>query len=123
MVQTALAADKTDGVKAAALKIEKLSHKLNAEGLRGEHAKHYAALPKTIRVAAQRLRKAKDIATMRDAFKELSRPMVAWVTMSKPAGIYVMFCSMAKASWLQKDKPVRNPYYGASMPACGEIIQ
>ena len=58
----------------------------------------------------------------RDAFKELSRPMAMWVTMSKPAGVNVVFCSMAKGSWLQTDAKIRNPYYGAKMLSCGQII-
>ena len=45
-----------------------------------------------------------------------------WVTMSKPKGLNVAFCSMAKGSWLQSDAKVRNPYHGAKMLRCGEIV-
>ena len=45
----------------------------------------------------------------REAFKELSRPLAMWATMSKPAGLNVVFCSMAKGSWLQRDKTDRQP--------------
>ena len=45
--------------------------------------------------------------------------MAMWATMSKPAGVNVVFCSMAKASWLQTDKKIRNPYYGKKMLTCG----
>jgi len=29
---------------------------------------------------------------------------------------------MAKGSWLQSGKEIKNPYYGKSMLACGEIV-
>ncbi len=64
----------------------------------------------------------KAIDKQRAAFKELSRPLAMWVTMSKPAGINVVFCSMAKGSWLQTDKQIANPYYGAKMLRCGEVV-
>jgi len=37
-------------------------------------------------------------------------------------GQYVeVYCDMAKASWLQMDRKIRNPYYGKEMLECGEI--
>ena len=59
---------------------------------------------------------------MRETFKSLSKPMAMWGTMSKPQGIYVVYCPMAKGSWLQKGKEIRNPYHGHEMLRCGEIV-
>jgi len=28
---------------------------------------------------------------------------------------------MADAYWLSSDKEIKNPYYGSSMPKCGEV--
>ena len=51
------------------------------------------------------------------------RPKLMTVaTMSKVADVNVVFCSMAKGSWLQKEKVIANPYYGSKMLRCGEII-
>ena len=75
-----------------------------------------------MRGAAQALSKAPDINAARDAFKQLSQPMAMWATMSHPDGVDVLFCSMAKASWLQKHGEVRNPYYGAASLRCGEVL-
>jgi Cu(I)/Ag(I) efflux system membrane fusion protein len=122
-IHEALAGDTTKGVGPAAKKIVKLSKKLDPNSVSGEHAAHYASLPKKIADAAGTLAKAKKIADAREAFKRLSRPLSMWVTMSKPKGLNVIFCSMAKGSWLQKDAKVRNPYYGAKMLRCGEIIE
>ena len=123
-IHRALAADKTQGVTKAAERIAKgiRGLKASAKAIKGKHAKHYAALPAKLRKAAKTLIAAKGIKAQREAFKALSRPMALWATLSKPAGVNVVFCSMAKGSWLQTKKVIANPYYGASMLRCGQII-
>ena len=121
-IHDALAADKTDGVKIAAEKILILADKVDPNTVTGEHEDHYKHVPMKIKKAAQELAQGKDLGAMREAFKGLSRPMAMWATMSKPKGIYVVYCAMQKASWLQKGKPIRNPYHGPKMLRCGEIV-
>ena len=122
IIQEALADDKTDGVKSAAEKVAALSDNLDPGTVTGEHATHYKDVPAKIKTAALKLAGKKEIGPMRDAFKELSRPMAMWATMSKPEGIYLMYCPMAKGSWLQTDDDIRNPYHGHEMLRCGEIV-
>lgn len=118
-----LAADKSEGVVKAAKTIETLAAKLDASTLTGMHATHFKNIPATLKATAGKLAAAKDIAAMREALKELSKPMAMWATMSKPKGVSVMYCSMAPGSWLQKnDTTLANPYYGAQMLRCGEIV-
>ncbi len=31
------------------------------------------------------------------------------------------YCPMVKASWLQTDRAIRNPYMGRAMLSCGEL--
>ena len=31
------------------------------------------------------------------------------------------YCPMVNKPWLQKDKEIRNPYYGAAMLTCGSF--
>jgi hypothetical protein len=38
-------------------------------------------------------------------------------------GIAVAYCPMARKSWLQTGREIRNPYYGRSMSDCGRIAQ
>jgi len=121
-IHKALAGDSTKGVARSAKVIAKLAAKVDAKGVTGEHATHYKHLPMKIKAAASRLSEAKGIAKQREAFKELSRPMAMWATMSKPAGVKMVFCSMAKASWLQRAKEIANPYMGAKMLHCGEVV-
>lgn len=121
-IHKALSEDSTKGVQTAAKSIAQATAKLDAKSVTGEHASHYKNLPAKIKKAAVALSKASDIKKARETFKELSRPMAMWGTMSKPQGIDVVFCSMAKGSWLQKEGKVLNPYYGKSMLHCGEVV-
>jgi hypothetical protein len=117
-----LASDKTDGVNDAAKKIESLAGGISSSSVTGEHAAHYASIPGKISDSAKKMAAAKDIESIRAAFADLSKPMVMWASMSKPSGINVIYCSMKPGSWLQKGAEIHNPYYGAAMPTCGEII-
>jgi len=118
-----LAADKTTGVADAAKAIGKLATGLDSLTATGIHAKHYRNVPTNIKVAAKKLATAADIAAMREALKDLSKPMAMWASIKKPKGVSVMYCSMAPGSWLQKnDTVISNPYYGAKMLRCGDIV-
>ncbi|MCB9556614.1 MAG: DUF3347 domain-containing protein [Deltaproteobacteria bacterium] len=121
-IQKALAADTTATVARDAKKLAAAAKKVDVKKLKGEHAAHYAELPKKLVSAAGQLVAAKDVKAMREAFKALSKPMAMWATMSKLKQVNVVFCSMAKGSWLQAGKAIRNPYYGKKMLTCGEII-
>ena len=72
---------------------------------------------------AETLAAAKDIKKAREAFKPLSASLVKYLADNKAGkGTYhEAYCPMAKASWLQTEKEVRNPYYGKSMLDCGTL--
>lgn len=121
-IKDTLTNDKIDNINNNAKSILKLSKKLNLKNVAEEHQAHFKKLPMNISAASKDLSKAKDIKAMRKAFNDLSKPMAMWATMMKPAGINVAYCSMNPGSWLQTGKEIRNPYYGASMLKCGEIV-
>ncbi len=121
-IQQALAADSERGVVAAARAVVKLSEKLDARTVSGPQAARYREIPGKVKAAASRVERAKTLADMREGLKELSRPLALWATLSKPGNVNVLYCSMAKASWLQRDAAIRNPYYGAKMSRCGEVV-
>jgi Cu(I)/Ag(I) efflux system membrane fusion protein len=121
-IHKALAGDSTKGVKTAAKSIAGKAGKLDAKSVTGEHREHYQDIPAKLKKAATTLSKASSLEQAREAFKDLSKPMAMWGTMSKPASIDVVFCSMAKGSWLQKSGTVLNPYHGKSMLHCGEVV-
>jgi hypothetical protein len=92
-----------------------------------DHAKAKTALAAMARVSQGNIGKlaaaaasARDLESMRAAFKPLSE---AVAKERIPAGYVVASCPMYRsgAAWVQKDGPVRNPYYGSSMLECGSI--
>jgi multidrug efflux pump subunit AcrA (membrane-fusion protein) len=62
----------------------------------------------------------------RKKFKNLSRSMIDYIKelhgkIDDTEKIYVYYCPMAKASWLQKEEGTHNPYLGTSMLKCGTV--
>lgn len=112
-IQSQLAADSIDQVKAAALEIEK-----GAKGATSDKGMAQQAARAAAKVAG-----AKDLVQARKEFKELSKPFVKWAERNKPADVEVVYCSMAGAKWVQTKGDVRNPYYGKEMLECGEKVQ
>lgn len=69
--------------------------------------------------AAKQLAAQPDIKAQRKAFKKLSIQAISYAEKSGVKGIFKANCPMANADWLQLKEPVRNPYYGSKMLACG----
>ena len=65
---------------------------------------------------------ADDIEALRARFKPLSESLAE---LNLPQGFAHAYCPMYDAGngapWVQRDGPVRNPYYGAVMLTCGNI--
>lgn len=121
-IGNALSTDSMDGVRANAEDIAKLAAALDSASVSGDHAVHYKNIPADLEKAAKAIGKAQGLEKARESFKKLSQPMAMWVGMSKPTGVDVVYCSMVKGSWVQKRGKIRNPYYGARMLGCGEIV-
>jgi len=111
-IQGALVQDSLNGVSAAATAM--------AKAIQSDLMKMLS--PKLVQ-EAEALAKAKDLATARDAFKSLSDSLISYLKEQKiSAGSYfIVYCPMAKASWLQTSKTILNPYMGMSMVHCGQI--
>jgi membrane fusion protein, copper/silver efflux system len=79
--------------------------------------------------AAQEM-KGKSIVEQRKAFLNVSNAVIALLDRSTPSAkvaqeLYVAHCPMAfddaGASWLQKTRPIANPYYATAMKSCGSV--
>jgi uncharacterized protein DUF3347 len=110
-VQAALASDKFAPVAVNAKAIGAVAATLgkDAEGLAS---------------TAKKLESANDIAAARTAFGEVSAALVAYAEKTKSdlgADVRVAYCPMVNKPWLQKDKEIKNPYYGAAMISCGSF--
>ncbi len=85
----------------------------------------------TLMPLAQKLVPGPDLKAARDAFEPFSTA-VADLVRSQPAakrepGIKIFECPMTptlgKARWLQRDTPMRNPFFGSEMPDCGNEVR
>jgi multidrug efflux pump subunit AcrA (membrane-fusion protein) len=70
--------------------------------------------------------KGQGLEEARERFKGLSQSMISYLKalqgrIKGVEKIYVYYCPMADASWLQKEEGTRNPYYGSSMLKCGSV--
>ncbi len=109
-IQAALAGDSLTGIPEAAAAIA-----VTAKESAG-------VLPEATASQAEAVAKAPDIKAARAAFKPLSTTLIAAANAQKEkTGYYEAFCPMADAAWIQADKKIANPYYGASMLTCGDI--
>jgi Cu(I)/Ag(I) efflux system membrane fusion protein len=111
-IQGELAKDSLTGVEEQAKAI--------AKTVRGDNMKRF---PAVLARQAETLARARDLATVRKAFKPLSDSLIKYLADNKaPKGTYYeVYCPMADASWLQAGKDVKNPYMGKAMSSCGVI--
>jgi hypothetical protein len=111
-IQTELAKDSLKGLDEHANAI--------AKDVRGDQMK---MLSPDVAKQAETLAKAKDLKAAREAFKPLSTSLVKYLADNKAGkGAYhEAYCPMVKASWLQKEKDIRNPYMGKEMLTCGTL--
>ncbi len=111
-IQGALAQDSLEGIGSTAAEMAKV--------IRGDTLKR---LSPGVAEQADALAKAQDLGSARAAFKTLSESLIGYLQSQKtPEGAYyVAYCPMAKASWVQTDKTIMNPYMGKQMIHCGQI--
>jgi Cu(I)/Ag(I) efflux system membrane fusion protein len=72
---------------------------------------------------ASALAAAQDIDSAREALKPLSKSLIEYLKAQNAiAGKYKeAYCPMAKASWIQTEEEITNPYMGKSMLHCGQF--
>jgi hypothetical protein len=110
-IQSALADDSMDGVKANAGNIATAAAALGAPAMK-------------IDTTAVQLASASAIEDARAKFGSLSEAIDAYMTglkLKAPDGIKVAVCPMVQKPWLQADATINNPYFGKSMQTCGSF--
>ena len=110
MIQTELAKDSVKGLDEHANAIAKSVKADDMKMLSLEVAKQ-----------AETLAKSKDLKSAREAFKPLSTSLIKYLTDNKAGkgSYHEAYCPMVKASWLQTEKNITNPYMGKGMLTCG----
>ena len=83
-----------------------------------------------MKAALDKIKGAKAIEPMRVGFEGLSNELISVVGqfgVYQGKTLYKINCPMAfnnkGAGWLQMDEDIRNPYFGASMFKCGQVIE
>ncbi len=117
-IHKSLASDSVNGVAASVAEIAKISRQ--AAGTETQAKAQLLALSDT----AAKFNSA-DLKSARNGFGDLSDKLIAYLKASgsKTNPPFQFYCSMVKKNWLQPDRATRNPYYGKSMPTCGELVQ
>ncbi|MCB9871286.1 MAG: efflux RND transporter periplasmic adaptor subunit [Planctomycetes bacterium] len=127
-LQQALARDDLGGSQAAARQATTALSAADPAGIPAAAARRFGAEVEPLRVALRDLVAASDLAGARLAFATVSRHVLELERTFRHPGEqlhFEVFCPMAfddrGAAWLQQDKTVANPYFGARMLRCGEI--
>ena len=72
---------------------------------------------------AEAISQSGNLKLQRERFASLSNNMfeLAKTVKLSTEPVYQQYCPMQKASWLSKDKDIKNPYYGSAMLTCGSV--
>lgn len=111
----ALAGDSTDGVAEHAERIAEIAES-------GDHPADAADIAPEIARRARTVAEAPDLEAAREAFGELTKPLVRYRKAVGAERLEVAYCPMAEKAWLQPDGDIQNPYYGSEMLACGDFV-
>ena len=128
LLQKALAGDDKNGSTEATSQVLGALSKVDMGLVTGEAHDLWMANAGKMKAALDKMKSAETIEAMRKEFEGLSNELIAVVgKFGIPQGkiLYKTHCPMAfdnkGADWLQFDEDILNPYFGASMPKCGEV--
>jgi hypothetical protein len=110
-IHDALAQDSLEGVGQYAGELATAATALGAPGMK-------------INTVALSLASATELNDARSKYATLSDAIVAYQTDLKlglPEGVRMAVCPMIRKPWMQRGDTIANPYYGSSMPTCGDF--
>lgn len=118
-VEDALVASNLTDAKNAIAKMQKEIQQLQPDATGKVHQKELKFLAAYLEVAG----KADSLDDIRTRFEKISGSMIALAEQKvfTPETLYVVYCPMKKASWLDDATDVKNPYYGKAMLTCGSV--
>lgn len=129
-LQEALAADDPKGAKSATTDVQEALSSVGMELLEGKAHMAWMPLAKGMEESMSTIASAADLGAMRSAFDPLSASLTGAIRqygLKNAPPVYVAHCPMAfdgkGANWLQSATEITNPYFGATMPGCGEIVE
>jgi membrane fusion protein, copper/silver efflux system len=124
-LKNALSKDNYSEAKKQSKALKSAFSKVKMGLLKGKSHNAWMADLKMLNKANNAIISAKNIKSQRDNFgplgAALSKSIDKFGVVSKEKKIYVDYCPMVKQVWLSYDKTIQNPYFGKSMPTCGEV--
>jgi len=128
-LKNALVKDQIAPAKSAGNDMSQVLAKVDASKFKGSEKTAWETLNNKLRDALAKVKGAKDIAELRKHFEQVSTEVI-FLTENYGVNqdlVYKDYCPMAfnnkGAYWLSETKEITNPYFGASMLACGEVKQ
>jgi membrane fusion protein, copper/silver efflux system len=128
-IAEALANDEVHPAHQAAAEMLRQIQDVDTSGLPENQQNNWQALDGEMRAALGAMLLAGDIGGIRDALQPLTVAVenaVATFHANQVEGLHRAYCPMAfghdGGTWLQAHQEIRNPYHGASMLRCGEIV-
>ena len=126
-IRTKLANDSIDGIEKSILSMEEKVKKIKKdsldlpEGIYKELIKKFTHMDHKLAGI-----NGKSLDETRNAFKNISKDMREYVEefhyrLKGTEKVYIFFCPMANASWVQKNGKIGNPYFGSKMLKCGTL--
>ncbi|TKJ36642.1 MAG: efflux transporter periplasmic adaptor subunit [Planctomycetes bacterium B3_Pla] len=129
-LQDKLAGDDKDGAAGAAGQTAEALSAVDMGLVTGQAHDLWMGNSMKMRSALNAIKGAAGIEPMRKAFETLSNELIAVIGqfgVPRTGTLYRINCPMAfdnkGAYWLQMDEDIRNPYFGASMLKCGEVVE
>ena len=126
----ALADDEADAARRAALEVDAALHAVDAEQLQGNEARSdWNRLARTMHDGLSELARAAGLDAQRRHFESFSDALTDAVQafgIADAGPVYRAMCPMVEGRlgyWLQDEELIANPYFGASMLRCGDIVE
>jgi hypothetical protein len=93
------------------------------KSLKPDQQKLLAANLEKLKFDSRHISESGAIDHQREHFESLSKNMYTVLSGLKANStvLYEQYCPMKKAYWLSENKTIENPYYGKTMPDCGEV--
>jgi Cu(I)/Ag(I) efflux system membrane fusion protein len=130
LLHEALASDGKDGATSAAGETLEALSAVEMSLVSGNAHNAWMGNSMKMKAALDKIKETEGIEPMREEFENLSNELIAVVGqfgVYPDKTLYKINCPMAfnnkGADWLQIDEDIRNPYFGASMYKCGQVIE
>ncbi len=126
-IRTRLANDSMDGIEKSILSMEEKVKKIKGNNLDLPENVYKELMKKFAHMDHQLAdMSGKSLDETREAFKNISKNLREYVEefhyrLKETKKVYIFFCPMAEASWVQENGEIGNPYFGSKMLNCGTL--